>query len=171
MSNREDVAFLEEQTELKSQKTFKWCLQPLIFWFNLLGIPLASSINNRHNSSFCSLFKLKKGMGLLIFIVNLGRLLTLITFMILESFTTSDEKSKTESTRRSSFFINLFNQSFIALGSHLALIISTLSIWNKSLVFLYHHMEKRKFLKLNTFRRFRSISQWGLAFMLIVNLT
>ena len=88
--------FLEEQTEIKSQKkTFKWCLQPLILCFNLLGIPLAnSSINNRQNSSFRSLFKLRKGVGILLFLVNLGRLLTLISFMILESFTT------TKKTRR-----------------------------------------------------------------------
>ena len=169
MANRVAALFFREKLA-----TFEWSCAPMFGWLDCLCIPLSATycVKTQHYSRR-SYYELKKKIGILLLLVNVGRISALI-IVHFEWFSSNKPKQNnnnntTGSAIMWSFLINLFNQSFITIGCHLALIASTLANW-KSLIAVFCQMEKHKMFHLNTFRQFRRISQWGLLCMYMVHL-
>ena len=90
-----------------------------------------------------------------------------LTFIWVSSENSEEERKQLSLTMIWSSIIVLFNQSFITLGTQIALLASTLINWKK-LVVAFHRIDDVKQLSNDTFKRIRRICEWGLFFIFMV---
>lgn len=162
-----------DEIETTKRMSFSWSCAPILYWMRCLGIPLdwpqSKSKKYLSSSPKTGWYWLTTLFGIVLFILNFAMTANSIhlTFIWVSSENSEEERKQLSLTMIWSSIIVLFNQSFITLGTQIALLASTLINWKK-LVVAFHRIDDVKQLSNDTFKRIRRICEWGLFFIFMV---
>jgi hypothetical protein len=180
MSNRVSAGdnsktIAQNKDEDQRLMTFEWCCKPVLGWIRLLGIDLKLSESQNYCKMKCrSVFGccwFSTCVGLISFLINtvisVGFFCSNLSFISPSDPTKKAIRNKYTSTIFWNSMIDTLNTSFITLGVHFFLLASTLVNW-KDLADVLHRIERNDFFKLETYRKFRRICNWGFFFIVVV---
>lgn len=171
--NRVMAAKVSDKELFEPQKmNFSWSCRPISLAMRCLGIALdfvSSTDKCLCASSFRVGFWLTTLFGLIMFILNMVNLSYYLyeTFSWLYSDDTFKDRKSLSSTMVWNWIIQLFNGSFITLGTQTALLASTLINW-KYLAATLNRIEQSNSLSRMTFKKIRRTCEWGLFFIIAV---
>ena len=154
------MAICRSEESYSRVKLFKWSCRPILFWINLIGVPLTLSCSGLVKFSFIFVY------SILLFSKETVLTIFSVTKLFLEGETVfpSNEAS---STIKWNILINQLNDSITTFGTHFALLSSALVKW-KDLVEVLEYLETTNIFKQEVYNKFNRICWWGLSAAILV---
>ena len=142
-------------------KLFKWSCRPILFWINLIGVPLTLSCSGLVEFSFIFVY------SILLFSKETVLTIFSVTKLFLEGDTVFPSNIAS-STVKWNILINQLNDSVTTFGTHFALLSYALVKW-KDLVEALEYLETANNFKQEVYNKFNRICWWGLSAAILVN--
>ena len=136
-------------------KLFNW---PILFWMNLIGVPLNLSNGGLVNCNFIFVYSIT--------LFSKGMILTI--FSMIKLFTTGSLPSDS-STVKWNVIINQLNEIITTFGTHFVLMSIALVKW-KDVVEVLEYFAKSNIFKKEIYNKFNRICWWGLSAAILVNI-
>lgn len=156
------MAICKSEKNNSELKLFKWSFRPILFWMNLLGIPLTLSSGGLVKFSFIFVY------SILLFGKETGINIFSVTKLFLEgdSLFSSNVAS---STVKWNIYINQLNHTITTFGTHFALMFFALVQW-QNLVEVLEYLEKTNFFEQKDYNKFNRICWCGLSLVILVTI-